>query len=87
MPLLTCDNWEICGQAVADRGSADVTEARARAGGWHIFQGTTYGGQEHRAVLCPKCIGMRGRALHPAVPLLDSQLELFEEEPDEQGTP
>lgn len=86
MAAILCDNWVTCGQSVADRGSAATTAARARAAGWHIFQGTTQGGWEHRAVLCPSCIGMRGRALRPAVPPLDSQLELFEEEPDEQGT-
>jgi hypothetical protein len=73
-----CDNYSTCNEVMFDRGSEVATKTRARAGGWHIFDGTTIGGAEHHATLGPVCAGMRRRALDPAPPLQPGQIELFE---------
>jgi len=74
---LYCDNYATCHEMVLDRDGAVATEAVARAKGWHIFDGTTVGGQEHRAVLGPACVGGHRRALDPAPSPQAGQLELF----------
>ena len=74
---LYCDNYASCHEMALDRDGAAETEAAARAKGWHIFDGTTQGGTEHRAVLGPDCVGAHRRALPAAPSLLAGQQELF----------
>lgn len=57
MPNLFCDNYRTCHQVVVDQGTDKLTEARARARGWHIFHGETMGGRTHNGVLCGQCVG------------------------------
>lgn len=73
---LACDNYTICGEWVAGQGTEAATLARARARGWHIYEGQTHGGKDVRWVLGPFCVGARGR-LAPAPRVLDGQGELF----------
>lgn len=49
--------------------------ARARAKGWHVYQGPTNGGAEVSWVLCPECVGARTR-LPRAPAVLPGQEEL-----------
>lgn len=72
---LYCDNYASCHEMMVDRGTASATTARARAAGWHIFDGTTMGGSEHHAVLGPRCVGTN-RSLPPAPVGLSGQMEL-----------
>ena len=67
---LYCDNYATCGSLVFDQGSKDRTEFKARARGWHLYDGTTLGGKEHRGVLCPRCVGS-SRKLAPPPDALD----------------
>lgn len=68
-----CDNYSVCNSYLAD----GITPERARAKGWHMFDGTDQGGREHKAVLCPRCIDTKRRALDPAPPLQPGDQELF----------
>lgn len=68
-----CDNYSVCNSLIQD----GITEARARAKGWHMFDGTDQGGRQHTAVLCPRCVDTKRRALDPAPPLQPGDQELF----------
>lgn len=70
--VIWCDNAQAllnpCGSAFARN------EQRARAKGWHIWEGETMGGKHQRIVLCPRCIGTsRSRLPSEARPLQDDQ--------------
>lgn len=57
-----CDNVELCGSL----WHGDVWDPRgaaaARARGWHVYSGPTWGGGWHRGVLCSSCArARRGR--------------------------
>ena len=69
---LYCDNYSVCNSYLLD-----ATETQARAKGWHIFHGTNQGGGQHDAVLCPRCVDSRRRALSPAPPPQPGDRELF----------
>lgn len=77
MSNLYCDNYSTCNSYVLDLGTAERTETKARVRGWHIFTGTTIGGDPHRGVLCPTCLGpsRRGGSVPPKV--LPGQEGLF----------
>lgn len=75
MSDLRCDHFTDCRGVVTDQGDDDRTIARARAGGWHIFHGSTHGGINVTYVLCPKCVGRHGRVPKPEV--LEGQEPLF----------
>lgn len=74
---LYCDNYSTCNEVMFDRGGDHATRARARAAGWHLFDGLTYGGEAHQAVLGPLCVGAR-RRLAPAPAAQPGQPGLFE---------
>lgn len=66
---LVCDNFDSCSSV---RWLAD--ENRARAAGWHIWEGSTQSGKHQRVVLCPQCIGThRTRLLSASQPLPEDQ--------------
>lgn len=69
---LYCDNYATCGALVFDQGSPDRTRFKARARGWHIYDGMTYGGEQHHGVLCPRCVGTT-RKLSPAPDALEQE--------------
>jgi len=56
-----CDNYLTCGEVVLKLESLADTYARARAKGWHIFDGFTIGWVEVHWVLGPICVGARRR--------------------------
>jgi hypothetical protein len=66
---LICDNYLDCGEFLRYGGVQGFDRARAK--GWHIFQGP-----EQLFLLGPQCVGMRFR-LPPAPPVLPGQEELF----------
>lgn len=74
---LLCDNFLICRSYVFKLNTLTLTLAVARARGWHVFDGTTIGGADVKAVLCPMCVGQRNR-LAAAPALLPGQEELFD---------
>lgn len=74
MPNLYCDNYTFCNGYCVDMGDPHSTETRARAKGWHLYDGATQGGSSHRAALCPKCSGSGRRpALSSSEPLHDQE--------------
>ena len=65
-----CDN---CDNKVHDRG-AGLSDERLRVLGWHIWDGTTIGGELTHVQLCGACCG----STRPARPeVLEGQGELF----------
>lgn len=72
-----CDNFSVCKSTEQDRGAGTLTEQHLRAKGWHIYHGRTNSGQEHHAVLCPRCATNRRRELAPPPGLRPGQEELF----------
>lgn len=67
---MKCDNYETC------RGDTDRAPSQARVKGWHMFEGTTHGGDFVTWVLCPACVGQRAHG--PRAPeVLEGQEELF----------
>lgn len=75
---LYCDNYTTCNSYVIDQGDIHLTEAKARARGWHIFHGQDIGGKPHDAVLCGHCVDSKRRALDPAPALQRGQQSLLE---------
>jgi hypothetical protein len=75
---LYCDQYSECNSYLLDQGSPEATEARARAKGWHTYNGLDQGGKPHTAVLCGRCVDVRRRQLNPAPPLQPGQVTLFE---------
>lgn len=73
---LRCDHWADCGEEVTDQGTIQATLARARAKGWHIFDGATNSGTLVTWVLGPQCVGQRGRPPRPPE-VLPGQESLF----------
>jgi len=73
---LYCDNYDVCEFSFYDHGGEQETIKVARSRGWHIFDGTTIGGQEHKGILCPRCAGSRRRALPRTTVQLPGDLEL-----------
>lgn len=62
---ISCDRISVCGSEYVDLGDDHVTEVYARAKGWHIWTGTTQGGQAQTVVLCPQCADAGRRKLPP----------------------
>lgn len=58
---LFCDNFKQCEYAIPFQDTRHNTEERARARGWHVFHGTTFGGLELNVILCPRCVGKHRR--------------------------
>lgn len=73
---LLCDNYRICREKLPEQGTEAQTVARARAAGWHIYDGETIIGIPVRYILGPACVGQRGR-LPKAPEHLPGQEELF----------
>jgi len=80
---LYCDNYATCHEVLIDRGTRSANLARARAAGWHIFDGYTIGGDELYSVLGPGCVGTHRSRLTPAPMVQSGQQELFEMEAPE----
>lgn len=80
MDVLVCDT-SLCGSKLLARDTVAATRAHARAKGWHIWTGTTFGGEEVTVVLCERCVQSRRRDLPPAPGPLEGQLSLFEDPP------
>lgn len=76
MTDLFCDNYSICREKFPERGSELVTLARARIGGWHVYDEPTIIGVPRRHILGPGCVGQRSR-LPKAPEVLPGQEELF----------
>lgn len=72
---LRCDNYAICHSEITEQGSRAATAERARAKGWHLFDGVTLGGSRLISVLCRQCVGRR--QLERAPETLPGQEELF----------
>lgn len=72
-----CDNYSRCNGLIWDQGGDGRTRQVARAKGWHLFDGTDMGGRDHKATLCPHCVGPRTKLRTPP-PLQPGQVELFE---------
>lgn len=73
---LFCDNYRTCQEKMPEQGTWIQTQARARAAGWHIYDGATIIGIPVRYVLGPACVGQRSR-LPKAPDHLPGQEELF----------
>lgn len=63
---ISCDNVSVCKSETRDYGDDDIAEERARAAGWHIWYGYTYGGAFQVVRLCAACVGSHRRRLPPA---------------------
>ena len=77
MANLYCDNYASCNSYVLQLATVEATETKARVRGWHIFTGATLGGEPHRGVLCPKCVGSSRPPLPKAGKVLEGQETLF----------
>lgn len=73
---LQCDNHADCGGQIAAEVTMAATMTRARVKGWHIYTGSTQGGEQVVWILCPACVGQRGRLPKPPE-ALPGQEELF----------
>ena len=62
--------FDVCRSKVLSRGKD--TENVARAKGWHIWRGTTMGGQDQEVTLCDKCVAA-GRRMLKTVETLPGQ--------------
>ena len=79
---LCCDNWPECDSKTPALSTMKATHDRARAGGWHIWQGLTMGGGISQSIaLCPRCVGRHARP--KVAPRLEGDVPLFEMEPGE----
>ncbi len=70
---LTCDNYPDCGEWLA---YVTTSFDRARAKGWHVYQGETSAGVAVTWILGPVCVGKRARLSIPPK-VLPGQEELF----------
>jgi hypothetical protein len=66
MDQLRCDNYVTCKASVPVQASEAQTSMLARARGWHLWSGTTMGGEHKRVVLCKQCVGQHARYRMPA---------------------
>lgn len=57
MAGLICD-VESCSSELVVTGNLNEILNAARAGGWHLFDGTTIGGKDLIAHICPGCMGV-----------------------------
>jgi hypothetical protein len=73
---MECDNHADCGGRIPAEETMAATMTRARAKGWHIYTGSTGGGEEVVWILCPACVGARAR-LPRAPDVLPGQEQLF----------
>jgi hypothetical protein len=73
---LYCDRFSVCNSMILDRGPD--TENVARAKGWHLWKGTTMGGQEQEVTLCDTCVEAGRRVIRPKVELLPDQYPIPE---------
>lgn len=74
--ILYCDNVDACQGTFLGWNSREQTFTRARVRGWHIFDGKTESGTKVTWILCPTCVGRRGRSPSPPA-VLAGQEELF----------
>lgn len=74
---LGCDT---CDKIVYNMGARGTTLTKARARGWHVYEGPSAGGTKLSSHLCPGCVGTP-RSLPPAAkPMTHDQLiPLFSE--------
>lgn len=72
---LYCDNYRTCNSMVLDQGSVTATVARARARGWHLYQGASLTQKDLNQALCEGCVGTSRKVSKPQGPL-PGQLEL-----------
>lgn len=76
---LYCDRYSTCGALVFDQGTEELTRAKARARGWHLYTGTNLPGTRQLvAVLCKKCVDGRRRDLPAAPATIEGQPALFD---------
>ncbi len=55
--FLYCDNYRTCNGISVLLDTDHETYERARARGWHVWQGETMGGTIRQVILCHRCAG------------------------------